>query len=305
VRYVAVAGARVSVIGLGCWQFGSGEWGYGKEYADREAGAIVNRALDLGINLIDTAEIYGLGRSESIVGRAIATRRDEVFLATKILPVFPIASVVRRRAEGSARRLGVSKLDLYQLHFPNPVIPISRAMAGMRSLQRTGLVGHVGVSNYSLKGWHAAEKALGSPVLSNQVQFSLVRRKPLDALVPYAQQAGRLVIAYSPLAQGFLSGRYDATHPPTGTVRRRNSLFNPANLDRGARLIEALREIGKAHGATPSQVALAWLIRIPNVVAIPGASRVSQVEENAAAADLALSDDEDARLRGLAEGFSS
>lgn len=304
-RYVELPGVRVSAIGLGCWQFGSGEWGYGKEYADREAGAIVNRALDLGINLVDTAEIYGLGRSESIVGRAIAGRRDEVFLATKILPVFPIASVVRRRAAGSARRLGVSKLDLYQLHFPNPVVPISRAMAGMRSLQRSGLIGHVGVSNYSLKGWYAAEKALGSPVLSNQVQFSLVQRKPLDALVPYAQQAGRLVIAYSPLAQGFLSGRYDATHRPTGTVRRRNSLFNPANLDRGAGLIEALREIGKAHGATPSQVALAWLIRIPNVVAIPGASRVSQVEENAAAADLALSDEEDARLRGLAGTFSS
>ena len=303
-RYVELPGVRVSVIGLGCWQFGSREWGYGDDYARTEAAAIVNRALDLGINLVDTAEFYGLGRSESIVGRAIAGRRDEVFLATKILPVFPIASVVRRRAQGSAQRLGVSQLDLYQLHFPNPLVPLSRQMAGMRSLQRTGVIGHVGVSNYSFKGWHAAEKALGSPVLSNQVQFNLVRRKPLDALVPYAQQAGRLIIAYSPLAQGFLSGRYDATHLPTGTVRRRNSLFNPSNLDRAAGLIQALREIGKDRGATPSQVALAWLIRMPNVVAIPGASRVSQVEENAAAADLALSDDEDARLRGLAARFS-
>ena len=303
-RYVEVGGARVSVIGLGCWQFGR-EWGYGPEYLQKEAWAIVNRALDKGINLVDTAEIYGLGRSESIVGRAIAGRRQEVFLATKILPVLPIASVVRRRAMGSARRLGVSKLDLYQLHFPNRLVPLSRQLAGMRKLQQLGLVDHVGVSNYSLKRWQAAEKSLGSPVLSNQVQFSLVRRKPLNDLVPYAQQAGRLVIAYSPLAQGFLSGRYDATHRPAGAARRRNSLFTPANLDRGAGLIEALREIGKAHGATPSQVALAWLIRTPNVVAIPGASRVSQVDENAAAADIVLSDDEEARLRSQAEPFSS
>jgi len=297
-------GARISVIGLGCWQFG-GEWGYGADYGRTEAAAIVNRALDRGITLMDTAEVYGMGRSETILGRAIADRHAEVFLATKILPIFPIASVVVQRARASLRRLGLSKLDLYQLHFPNPVVPLSRSMAGMRRLQRLGLLGHVGVSNYSLPRWEAAERALGSPVLSNQVQFSLIRRGPLEALVPYAQRQGRVVIAYSPLAQGFLSGRYDATHRPGGSVRGRNSLFSPANLDRAAGLLAALREIGRAHAATPSQIALAWLIRMPNVVVIPGASRVSQVDENSAAADIDLSDEEAVRLRTEAERFSS
>ncbi|MDQ6885190.1 MAG: aldo/keto reductase [Candidatus Dormibacteraeota bacterium] len=303
-RYVEVSGARMSVIGLGCWQFGSREWGYGDDYARTEAAAIVKQALDDGITLIDTAEFYGLGRSEAILGRAIADRRSQVFLATKILPLFPIASIVAQRAHASARRLGVLTIDLYQLHFPNPLVPLSRSMAGMRQLQRLGLVEHVGVSNYSLKGWQTAERALGSPVLSNQVQFSLVRRNPLRDLVPYAQHQGRVIIAYSPLAQGMLSGRYDATHRPGGTVRRRNGIFSPANLDRASGLITALREIGKVHGATPSQIALAWLIRIPNVVAIPGASRASQVVENAAAADIALSGEEAERLLAEAERFS-
>ena len=303
-RYLEVGGARISKVGLGCWQFGSGEWGYGEEYARTEAVAIVHKALDLGINLVDTAEIYGMGRSEVIVGRAIAERRSEVFLATKILPVFPIASDVVRRARASAQRLGVTSLDLYQMHFPNPVVPLLRSMAGMRTLQQTGLVKHVGVSNYSLPRWQAAERALGRPVLSNQVKFNLVHRAPFRNLVPYAAQKDRLVIAYSPLAQGLLSGRYDPGHRPTGTVRRRSRLYSSGSLQRAGGLVKALREVATAHGATPAQVALAWVIRTPHVVAIPGASRVAQVEENAAASDLELSAEEEARLRLEAEQFS-
>ena len=135
-RYVSVAGTSVSVIGLGTWQFGSREWRYGSDYANREAIALTRRALDLGINLIDTAEIYGLGRSERIVGAAIADRRDQVFLATKLFPALPLSPVVRQRGRASARRLGVRWIDLYQLHAPNPVIPLSRAMRGFADLAR-------------------------------------------------------------------------------------------------------------------------------------------------------------------------
>ena len=149
VRFAEVNGVRVSAIGLGTWQFGSGDWGYGSEYADNEAGRILERALDLGVNLVDTAEVYGRGASERIVGRAIANRRAEVFLATKVLPLFPIASVVESRGRKSAERLGVDQIDLYQIHWPNPTIPLGEQMRGMQRLVDAGLVAHVGVSNFA------------------------------------------------------------------------------------------------------------------------------------------------------------
>ena len=127
-KYVDVAGARMSAIGLGTWQFGSTEWGYGAEYSEHEAAAIVHRALDVGITLFDTAEIYGFGRSERILGKALEGRRDEAFVASKIFPVLPVGPVVLQRARASVRRLGIDALDLYQLHQPNPVVPLSSTM---------------------------------------------------------------------------------------------------------------------------------------------------------------------------------
>lgn len=303
-RFAEVDGARVSVIGLGCWQFGSSDWGYGDDYARHEAGAIVERALDLGINLVDTAEIYGYGRSERIVGAAIRGRRDDVFLATKLFPLLPLSPVVEQRARASARRLGVDAIDLYQVHWPNPVVPNGPTMDGMRRVVDTALVRHVGVSNFSLARWEDAERRLGRPVLSNQVQYSLAQRKPERELLPYAQRSGRLVIAYSPLAQGLLSGRYDGTSPPRGWVRRGNALFLPENIARAGALLGALRDVAARHGATAAQVALAWVIRRPNVVAIPGASSVAQLESNAAAAELELSDEDDNRLTTAADDFT-
>lgn len=302
-RFVEVNGVRMSAVGLGTWQFGSKDWGYGSEYADVEAGRILERALDLGINLIDTAEIYGFGASERIIGRAVAGRRDEAFLATKLFPVLPVGRVVGDRARRSARRLGVDALDLYQVHQPNPLVSDSLTMPAMRRLVDEGLVRNVGVSNYSLTRWQAAEAALGRPVLSNQVRYSLVDRRPEAALLPWAQGGDRIVIAYSPLGQGLLSARYDATNRPGG-VRAANALFLPENLERATELLEALRAVAAAHGATPAQVALAWVIRRPNVVAIPGASSVTQLERNAEAADLDLTDEDDARLTAASDRFS-
>jgi aryl-alcohol dehydrogenase-like predicted oxidoreductase len=303
-RYVDVGGARLSVIGLGTWQFGSKEWGYGAGYAATETVALVQRALDLGVNLIDTAEVYATGNSERLVGGALGDRRAEAFLATKVWPVLPIASIVEQRGRASAARLGVETLDLYQVHWPNPVVPISQTMAGMRRLSEAGVVRHVGVSNFSLRRWQAAEEAYGGPVLSNQVKFSLVARRPERNLVPWASQAGRVVIAYSPLGQGLLSARYGVGHPPSGGVRRANALFTPENLRRAEPLLDALRAVAGDVGATPAQVALAWVVDRPNVVTIPGASSVAQLEANAAAADLELSAEHDARLSEAAERFA-
>jgi aryl-alcohol dehydrogenase-like predicted oxidoreductase len=303
-RYLATGTAKqISKIGLGTWQFGSKEWGYGQPYAEQGTHAIVRRALDLGVTLFDTAEIYGYGRSERILGQALGEELNSVFVATKIFPVLPLAPVVEQRAVASANRLGARHLDLYQVHQANPVVRDGSAMRGMRALQRVGLVGEVGVSNYSLDRWRAAEAALGGPVLSNQVSYNLVDRAAERDLLPYAEAQDRVIIAYSPLAQGLLSGRYHRDNLPANRVRSANPLFLPDNIERADGLMGVLREVADAHGATPAQIALAWAIRSPAVTAIPGASSVEQLESNVAAADIELSDQEDQALRAASDAF--
>lgn len=303
-RFVEAAGLRVSAIGLGCWQFGSKDWGYGKKYGETTAVELVHTALDLGVNLIDTAEVYARGASEAIVGRALEGRRDEAFVATKVLPVWPTAGRVEDHGRLSALRLGIETIDLYQVHWPNPLVPLRSTMEGMRRLQDAGVVRAVGVSNFSAERWAAAERELRSPVASNQVHFSLLQRKPDRANVPYAQSNDRIVIAYSPLEQGVLGGRYDAQHLPPGPARRNNPLCLPENLERATPLIDTLRRIATAHDATPAQVALAWLIAKPNVVAIPGASSIDQLRHNVAAADLDLGADELDELTAASDSFT-
>ena len=304
-RYVETGGLRLSVIGLGTWQFGSREWGYGATYASDTAPAIVRRAIELGVTLIDTAEVYGFGRSERIVGEAIRGRREGLIIASKLVPALPIPSVVGWQVRGSLRRLGIDALDLYQVHFPNPFVSPRSTMAPMRTLLEEGLVRHIGVSNYSLERWRAAERGLGRPVLTNQVRFSLAAPLPHWELVPYARDEGRVVIAYSPLGQGLLSGSHPLNGPAPADVRGRNRLFRPRSLRSAEPLLAALRDTAAAHAATPAQVALAWLIGHGNVVAIPGARTVAQLEDNVAAAELELSGAEMERLTAAAVRFES
>lgn len=302
-RYVDVGGLRLSVVGLGTWQFGSREWAYGASYAQDTAPAIVRRAIELGVTLVDTAEIYGFGRSERIVGQAIAGRRDAVVLATKLVPVLPLSSVVDWQVRGSLRRLEVDAIDLYQVHVPNPFVSPRSTVAPLRKLLEQGLVRHVGVSNHSLGCWRASERGLGRPILTNQVRFSLAAPLPRWELVPYAREEGRLVIAYSPLGQGLLGGSHTPGSPAPADVRRRSPLFQPRTLRLAEPLLTALRAVAAARSATPAQVALAWLIGQGNVVAIPGARTVSQLEENVAAAELVLSEAELDRLAAEAARF--
>jgi aryl-alcohol dehydrogenase-like predicted oxidoreductase len=302
-RYVEAGGLRLSAIGLGTWQFGSREWRYGETYARDTAPAIVHRAIELGVTLIDTAEIYGRGRSERIVGEAIAGRRDDLIIASKLVPAMPLPAVVRWQVRGSLRRLGVDEIDLYQLHFPNPFVSARSTMAPLRAILEDGLVRHVGVSNYSLGRWRAAERSLGHPVLTNQVRFSLAAPLPHWELVPYAREEDRVIIAYSPLGQGLLSGGHNVADPAPDDVRGRSGLFRPRALRLAESLHAALRETAAARAATPAQVALAWLVGHGNVVAIPGARTVAQLEENVAAADLELSGAEMERLTAEAARF--
>ena len=288
-KYVDVEGVgRVSRIGLGTWQFGSREWGYGDAYASGAARDIVHRSLALGVTLFDTAEVYGFGKSERILGEALGDARTEVAVASKVFPVAPFPAVVKQRARASARRLQLSSIPLYQIHQANPLVPDSVIMPGMRDLLDSGDIGAAGVSNYSLARWRKADAALGRPVISNQVQFSLAQTRALDDLVPFAERENRIVIAYSPLAQGLLGGKYGLDNRPGG-VRSMNPLFGTENLRRVEPLLQTLRDVAAEVGAKPAQVALAWLISLPGVVAIPGASSVEQLEFNVAAADIELS----------------
>jgi aryl-alcohol dehydrogenase-like predicted oxidoreductase len=278
---------RVSRIGLGTWQFGSREWGYGDQYATGAARDIVARARALGVTLFDTAEVYGLGKSERILGEALGDERADVAVASKIMPVAPFPAVVKHRAHASARRLRLARIPLYQIHQSNPLVPDTVIMPGMRDLLDDGVIGAVGVSNYSLARWRKADAALGRPVISNQVHFSLAHPGALDDLVPFAERENRMVIAYSPLAQGLLGGKYGPDNRPGG-VRALNPLFGTENLRRVEPLLNTLRDVAADVDAKPAQVALAWLISLPGVVAIPGASSVEQLEFNVEAADIEL-----------------
>ena len=301
-RYVEVHGKKVSVIGLGAWQFGSRGWGWGSEFGPSEARQIVSRALELGVNFMDTAEMYGGGQSERTLGEAFQDRRQDVFLATKVSPNHLLRASVVRAANRSLERVSTGRIDLYQVHWPVAVVPHRWTMAGMRDLQAAGLIDQVGVSNYSLRQWRRAERALGGPVIANQVCYNLLDRSAEAELVPYAQANDRFIIAYSPLAQGLLSGRYTPDRLPRG-VRLARSLFTPANVRKAQKVIEALKETAAAHAATPAQIALAWLVHHPNVLAIPGAKSVAQVEANAAAADIRLSEAEFDALTEASDGF--
>lgn len=290
-RYLEVGGLRVSRVGIGTWQFGSKLWGYGQEYSERTAREIIQRALELGVNFIDSAEIYGMGESERIVGGAIEADRDPCVIATKMFPVFPIPPVVVSRGYASAQRLGVKKIDLYQIHFHNPLVPLSLQMSGMRTLIERKLVANVGVSNFSLVQWIAAERHLRSPVVSNQVHFSLLNQSPRINMTTWAAANDRLIIAYSPLEQGLLTGKYDEKSKLRG-MRSRTRSFSRKNRVRIIPLLTLMRQVANSHGATVSQIALAWLIHMPNVIVIPGASSVSQLELNVEATNISLSEDE-------------
>lgn len=283
---------KISKIGLGTAQFGSTEWGYGEDYLAREAPAIVRRALELGVTLFDTAETYGGGRSERILGRALEAHRESIFIADKIFPLIPGVPLVTHRAVASANRLGVSRLDLYQVHYPNPLVRDRAIMRGMRSLQDAGMVGEVGVSNYSVARWRAAESALGRRILSNQVCYSLADRSAENDVLPFAESSGRMVIAFGPLARGLLSGRFHGIGRQRAAPVQPARGFGPEGVRRTESLMNVLREVADAHRATLAQIALAWVIAHPAVAAIPGASSVEQLESNVAAAEIRLADDE-------------
>jgi aryl-alcohol dehydrogenase-like predicted oxidoreductase len=283
----------VSCIGFGAWQIGASEWGWNKGYGEESVVKAIRRAYELGVNFIDTAEIYGGGVSEEVVGKAVKEFRDEIVIATKVWATHLTYDGVMKACERSLRRLGTDVIDLYQIHWPNPVIPISSTMRAMERLIELGKIRAVGVSNFSASRLKKAQENLRrEEVVSDQVKYNLVERKVEKELLPYCERENITLIAYSPLAQGLLSAKYSGSNAPRDFVRRINPLFDPSILRRAEPLFKLLREIAARHGTSPSQIALAWLLKRPNVVSIPGAKSPEQAESNAQAAGIELADDE-------------
>ena len=255
-----------------------------------------------GVALSDVARIPGFGLGECILGDALGEMRESAFLATKLYPGEPAVPVPEQRAIASANRLGIRCLDLYQVHQPGRITPRSSIMRGIRALQEAGMVSEVGVSNASLERWRTAERALGRPVLSNQVGYSLVTRSAEHDLLPFAESHGRVVIAYRPLELGLLAGlssRQPSGEPDPGRL----PTLHAAEPRTRPRTDRTLREVADAHAASLAQVALAWVIRHPAVAAIPGASSVEQLECNVAATEIDLAEDEYGALQLASSRF--
>jgi aryl-alcohol dehydrogenase-like predicted oxidoreductase len=294
-RTLGPAGPEVSAIGLGCMGMSAF---YGRADKD-EATRTIRRALELGCNFLDTSDMYGPHTNEELVGRAIAGRRDEVFLATKfgikLEPGDPPRrsidgrpEYVRQACEGSLRRLGVERIDLYYQHRVDPGTPIEETVGAMAELVAQGKVAHVGLSEASAQTIRRAHAV--HPITAVQSEYSLWTRDVEDEVMPALKELGIALVSYSPLGRGFLSGRFTSPEElDEGDFRRYGPRFVGDNLKQNLKLAERVKELAGEKGITPGQLALAWVLhRGEHVVPIPGTKRVSYLEENLAAADVEL-----------------
>jgi aryl-alcohol dehydrogenase-like predicted oxidoreductase len=297
-RLVAATGLRVSALGLGCLTMND-FYGPGDE---AEGERVIHRALDLGVTLIDTADVYGGGANEELVGRAIRGRGDELVLATKFgnildeqgnyAEVDGRPAFVRLACDASLRRLGADVIDLYYQHRVDVRTPIEETVGAMAELVQEGKVRHLGLSEVSgatLRRAHAVH-----PISAVQTEYSLWSREPEEGILPVCRELGVAFVAYSPLGRGFLTGGVTGEEALAADDRRRRiPRFQGENLRRNLEIVDAVRSFAVDRESTPAQIALAWLLaQGHDVVPIPGTKRLRHLEENVAAAEIDLSDEE-------------
>lgn len=282
---------RVSKIGVGIWQ-ASGAWKGDDEQVIRAIG----KARELGVNLIDTAEMYGRGHSESVLGKALKEYgRDDFFVATKVAGAHLRYDELQKAAAASMKRLGVDVIDLFQIHWPDPweQIPMHETMKAMEKLHSEGKIRSIGVSNFAVRDLEEARSILSNAeIVSNQVRYNLLQRNIEEEVVPYCRKNNISILAWSPLSQGALTGKYNASNIPKGDVRDGNPVFATKNMELIQPLMDTVSSIASAHNVKVSQVALNWLGSHPEVVSIPGAKTPEQAAENIASLEFKLSDAE-------------
>ncbi|MGB9871544.1 MAG: aldo/keto reductase, partial [Anaerolineae bacterium] len=291
-----------TTVGLGTWAIGGGGWAYGwGPQDDADSIRTIQRALDLGINWIDTAAVYGLGHSEEIVGKAIRGRRDQVIIATKCGLVWDEGSTtpygrlkawsVRQEVEASLRRLGVDVIDLYQIHWPNPDEDIEEAWATIADLVREGKIRYAGVSNFSVEQMKRIQPI--HPIASLQPPYNMLRREIEAEILPFCAANDIGVIVYSPMASGVLMEKFSRewvdSLPEDDWRKKYSGHLREPELSANLALLDGLKAIAARYGRTVSQLAIAWTLRRPEVTAaIVGARRPEQIEQTAPAADWTL-----------------
>jgi aryl-alcohol dehydrogenase-like predicted oxidoreductase len=302
---------RLTPIGFGAWAIGGGDWQYGwGPQDDKDSIAAIHRALDLGINWIDTAAIYGLGHSEEVVARALKSSSHKPLIFTKcsmrwnedqsIYRSLKAASLAEE-LENSLRRLAVDTIDLYQVHWPDPEAEIEEGWETLAKFREQGKVRWIGVSNFSIEQMERVRKI--APITSLQPPYSMLRRAIEEKILPYTQAHGIGVINYSPMSAGLLTGKMTperVANLPADDWRRRGVEFNEPRLSRNMRLVELLREIGTAHNVMPGVVAIAWTLHNPGITAaIAGGRSAAQIDGIAPAMEFRLKDDEYARIKAF------
>lgn len=293
----------VSRLGLGCLSM-SGN--YGPRQPEAESIATINRALDLGINLLDTADMYGAGHNEELIGRAIRGRRPDAVVATKFGNIFnangrPVAlnahpSYVPIACDASLQRLQIDEIDLYYLHRVDPKVPIEETVGAMADLVAAGKVKSIGLSEASAETLRRAHKVW--PVTALQTEYSLWFRPPEDSSLPVCRELGTTFVAYAPLGRGMLTGTLDDPDLLEGVDNRRNHpRFQSENFNKNREAVGRIVRVANKRGVTAAQVALAWLLgKGPGIVPIPGAKSIRHLDENTAAMVLELTDSESQEL---------
>ncbi len=295
-RKLGKNGPDLSVIGLGAWAIGGPwQWGWGKQ-DDSQSLRTIEKALELGINWIDTAPAYGLGHSEEIVGQATRGIRDKVFIATKCGLVWNskgkirndlTPASIRKELEDSLRRLKTEYVDLYQIHWPDPKTPIEKSWETLARLKEDGKIRFLGVSNFDIDLMRRAQKI--APIDSLQPLYNLFDREIEANILPFCQQNGIGVVAYSPLKSGLLTGKFNPEKLAADDWRKKSEDFREPALSKYLAIIETLKTIAQKYDITVAQLAIAWVLRNDAVTsAIVGARRPDQIQETAGAANVAL-----------------